>query len=84
MYTKKCSRCGNTIEYETQDQLKEQYYFKGGYCRNVCKKCECEEHAVKYAEGKYNYAKKRESAYDREFSFGSSDGRANSTIGGAR
>lgn len=55
MFTHTCKKCGLVVEYNHPDELKNHFYFKSGYFRNVCKNCEKEEHKIKYKDGKYNY-----------------------------
>ena len=73
-FTHKCKRCGKVIEYTNAEELKNHFYFKGGYFRNVCKECECKEHAEKFKEGKYNYRLKNLRGYETSISVGSMNG----------
>lgn len=66
-FKKTCSRCKKIITYENPDELKEHFYFKSGYYRNVCKVCERKEHEEKYKIGKYRYYKNKDMKNDNEF-----------------
>jgi hypothetical protein len=70
-----CKKCGKVVEYENQEELKQHFYFKGGYFINVCKDCICAEHKVKYASGQYNYYKKRKNTYIKNIEIGVPEGR---------
>lgn len=70
MPTKKCVTCSTEYEYETLEELLKFFYKKDDWIRNTCKKCECEQHKQKYADGKYNYSQKKKSDNYKEYLIG--------------
>jgi len=70
MFIKTCKSCGKEVAYEDASELREWFYWKKNCYQGVCKDCDREDHAKKYASGKYNYRKKRQSDGIPEYSFG--------------
>ena len=71
MFTKTCKDCGKVVEYETEEELKLHFYKKShGYFQNSCKDCTKKYHSEKYAEGAYNYNRKKNDGYVKEYVIG--------------
>lgn len=68
---KQCVTCKTVYEADTYDGLSEYFYKMKDWLKNTCRKCECEEHRQKYADGTYNYKDKNTKKYgDNKFGFG--------------
>lgn len=75
MFKKVCKECKTEFQYEKAEELKPHFYFKNGYYLNTCITCEKQKHAKKYAEGSYNYFKKKMDNYAREYTVSSVSGK---------
>lgn len=66
---KKCKTCGKMYVVKYQEDLLLFFYKKESWLRNECKECECQKHADKYREGKYNYRKRDNEKYYMNYTF---------------
>ena len=74
MVQKKCNCCGVIYEAVDIKGLEQFFYVKdkrrGGWMRNVCKKCECLQHSQKYKDGTYNYSKESSKEDEKIYTLG--------------
>lgn len=90
MITKKCNDhfgygCTLEVNVEYEEELSRYFYRKnthsGAYYRNTCKECDRRRHRDKYADGSYNWRKKKlnKEGYAKEYSIGADNDSKNSS-----